>query len=144
MPYYLPIAAGRIIGFIPFPSVLVLCKMQYIYIYIYMHELTASLNALSKKDAKSMMTGKCKSAFEKIKKALSSDLSQTHFDPKLNIVIASGASDLGIEAVILHKYNDGSTKPIAHASKFSISAEKNYSQIEKEALAIIFCHEKVP
>ena len=27
-PYYLPIAGGRIIGFIPFPRVLVLCKMQ--------------------------------------------------------------------------------------------------------------------
>ena len=28
LPYYLPIAGGRIIGFIPFPSVLVLCEMQ--------------------------------------------------------------------------------------------------------------------
>ena len=28
MPYYLPIAGGRIIGFIPFPMLLVLCEMQ--------------------------------------------------------------------------------------------------------------------
>ena len=28
LPYYLPIAGGRIIGFIPFPGVLVLCEMQ--------------------------------------------------------------------------------------------------------------------
>ena len=28
LPYYLPIARGRIIGFIPFPRVLVLCEMQ--------------------------------------------------------------------------------------------------------------------
>ena len=28
LPYYLPIAGGRIIGFIPFPRVLVLCEMQ--------------------------------------------------------------------------------------------------------------------
>ena len=28
LPYYLPIAGGRIIGFIPFPKVLVLCEMQ--------------------------------------------------------------------------------------------------------------------
>ena len=27
LPYYLPIAGGRIIGFIPFPSALVLCEM---------------------------------------------------------------------------------------------------------------------
>ena len=28
LPYYLPIAGGRIIGFIPFLRVLVLCEMQ--------------------------------------------------------------------------------------------------------------------
>ena len=28
LPYYLPIAGGRIIGFIPFPTVLVQCEMQ--------------------------------------------------------------------------------------------------------------------
>ena len=28
LPYYLPIAGGRIIGFIPFPRGLVLCEMQ--------------------------------------------------------------------------------------------------------------------
>ena len=28
LSYYLPLAGGRIIGFIPFPMVLVLCKMQ--------------------------------------------------------------------------------------------------------------------
>ena len=30
LPYYLPIAGGRIIGFIPFPRVLVLCEIQLI------------------------------------------------------------------------------------------------------------------
>ena len=28
LPYYLPVAGGRIIGFIPSPRVLVLCEMQ--------------------------------------------------------------------------------------------------------------------
>ena len=28
LPYYLPLAGGRIFGFIPFPRVLVLCEMQ--------------------------------------------------------------------------------------------------------------------
>ena len=30
LPYYLPIAGGIIIGFIPFPRVLVLCEMQWV------------------------------------------------------------------------------------------------------------------
>ena len=77
-----------------------------------MHELTAPL---LKKDAKQMWTGKSQSTFEKIKKTLTSDLSLTHFDPKLNIVVASDSSDSGIEAVILIKYDNGTLKPIAHA-----------------------------
>ena len=35
LTYYLPIAEGRIIGFIPFPRVLVLCEMQSVSKYIY-------------------------------------------------------------------------------------------------------------
>ena len=45
LPYYLAIAGGRIIGFIPFPRVLVLCEMQSVaskicvcvYVFIYHH-----------------------------------------------------------------------------------------------------------
>ena len=36
LSYYLPIAGGRIIGFIPFPRVLVLCKMQSVLSKIYL------------------------------------------------------------------------------------------------------------
>ncbi|XP_037828856.1 uncharacterized protein K02A2.6-like [Lucilia sericata] len=41
-------------------------------------------------------------------------------------------------AVISHVYPDGSERPIAHASKTLNAHQKNYSQIEMEALAIIF------
>ena len=37
LPYYLPIAGGRIIGFIPFPRVLVLCEMQSVSSRIWTH-----------------------------------------------------------------------------------------------------------
>ena len=108
---------------------------NYYHVYIpNMHELTAPLNALLKKDAKWIWTKKCQSAFEKIKKAITSDLSLTHFDPKLKVVVASDASDAGIGAVILRKYDDGTTKQIAHASRFFMAAVKNYRQIEKEGL----------
>ena len=43
-----------------------------------------------------------------------------------------------IGACILHKIPDGSKKPIAHASCSLLPSEKHYSQIKKEALAIIF------
>ena len=42
-PYYLPIAGGRIIGFIPFPRVLVLCEMQSVSSRIWTH-ITVSIS----------------------------------------------------------------------------------------------------
>ena len=47
-----------------------------------------------------------------------------------------------IGAVLLHKLRDGSIKSIAHALRMLLAAEKNYSQIEKEGLAIIFAMKK--
>ena len=56
-----------------------------------------------------------------------SDLLLTHFELKHEIVVESDAKDYGIEAVILHKFEDASTKPVAYASRTLLVAEKNYS-----------------
>ena len=61
-----------------------------------------------------------------------------HDDPKLEIIVASDASSYGFGACILHEMPDGTKKPIAHASRTRLPAVKHYSQIEKEALGIIF------
>ena len=83
-------------------------------------------------------TLECQESFEKIKKTLTSDLSLIHYDPTLDIIVASDASSYGIGACILHKLLDGSRKAVAHASRSLLPAEKQYSQIEKEALGIRF------
>ena len=56
--------------------------------------------------------------------------------------MASDASSHGVVACILHKMTDGTTRPIAHASRALLPAAKNYLQIEKEALGIIFAVSK--
>ena len=112
---------------------------QYYGIYIpKMYELRAPLNELLKKNVKWVWTEDCEKAFKKIKNYLLSDLALAHYDPERPLILATDASNYGIGAVILHRYEDGSTKPIAHASRTLLPAEKHYSQIEKEALSIIF------
>ena len=103
-----------------------------------MQNLRGPLNELLKKDKPGLWTPWMQESFEKIKKILTSDLSLTHYDPTLDIIVASDASKYGIGACILHKLPDGSQKAVAHASRFLLPAEKQYSQIEKEALGIIF------
>jgi len=48
------------------------------------------------------------------------------------------ASLYGIRAILSHKMVDATDCPIGFASWTLLSAEKNYSQLEKEELACIF------
>ncbi|XGW10499.1 hypothetical protein V3C99_012187 [Haemonchus contortus] len=107
-----------------------------------MRQIRASLDELLKKNVPFRWTSKCDEAFKRAKEVLSSDLLLTHFDPSLEIIVAADASDYGIGAVILHKMPDGTEKAICHASRSLNTAEKNYGQIEKEGLALIFAVRK--
>ena len=73
-----------------------------------------------------------------------SALSLTHYNPKKDIIVASDASNLDLWAIILHKESNSQVKVIAHESRTLRLAKKRYSQIEKEALGIIFAVKKVP
>lgn len=61
-----------------------------------------------------------------------------HFNPTLPITLATDASPYGVGAVLSHVYPDGTERAIQYASQTLSNTQKAYSQIDKEAYAIIF------
>ncbi|XP_061152316.1 uncharacterized protein K02A2.6-like [Syngnathus typhle] len=96
------------------------------------------LNALLHQKAKWDWTKDCEQAFTKAKELIISDKVLTHFDPKLPLCLACDASPYGIGAVLSHKMTDGSERPIAFASRSLSPAERNYAQIDREALSLVW------
>ena len=96
------------------------------------------LNCLLQHDHKWKWTTECDLAFQQAKEMLSSSHVLVHYDASLLITLVGDASAYGIGAVISHVLPDGSEHPIAFASRPFSSSERNYAQIEKEALSLIF------
>ena len=76
--------------------------------------------------------------FKKAKALLASPSLLAHFDPTKQLILSCDASSVGVGAVLAHQAADGSSRPICYASRTLSPAEKKYSQLDKEALSIIF------
>jgi len=76
-------------------------------------------------------------AFKAAKEALSSDTLLTHYDPEKKLTLTCDASPDGVGAVLSH-HDESGERPIAYASRTLNQAERNYSQLDREGLGIIF------
>ena len=76
-------------------------------------------------------------AFREVKNLISSDSVLVHYDEKLPLVLACNVSPYGIGAVLSHSLPDGWKAPVAFYSRTLSKSERNYAQIDKEALAIV-------
>ncbi|XP_060782844.1 uncharacterized protein K02A2.6 [Neoarius graeffei] len=83
-------------------------------------------------------TKSCDMAFKSVKELITSDRVLTHYNPDLPLRLACDASPYGIGAVLSHKMPDGSERPIAFASRSLCAAEKNYAQIDREGLSLVW------
>lgn len=64
------------------------------------------------------------------------------FDPNLGTKVTADACQSGVGAALLQCHGD-CWQPVAYASRSLTESEQRYSQIEKEALALVFGCEKI-
>ncbi|GAB1860863.1 RNA-directed DNA polymerase [Camponotus japonicus] len=83
-----------------------------------------------------------KKTFEDIKNIFTGPLLLAHYDPRQTLIVAADASSIGIGGILLQRVPDGQVKAVFHISKALTKAQQNYSQIEKEALALVTAVER--
>ena len=80
----------------------------------------------------------CEDAFCVIKALITSPEVMTHYNSNLPIHLPCDASPVRLRAVLSHMMDDRVERLIAYVSRSLTKAEINYSQIDKEALALIW------
>ena len=79
-----------------------------------------------------------KKASEACKEALASADVLVHYAPSRPLILACDASPYGVGAVLLQQMEDGLEHPVAYASRSLAQAERSYSQLDREGLAVVF------
>ncbi|KAI4895675.1 hypothetical protein NFI96_020671 [Prochilodus magdalenae] len=100
--------------------------------------LLAPLHLLLRKENKWKWGTEQQKAFDDSKVLMQSCSVLVHYDPNKDLILACDASPYGVGAVLSHRMRDGSEKPIGFVSRTLTAAEKNYSQLDKEGLAVLF------
>ena len=98
----------------------------------------APLHVLLRKETKWQWGKYQNEAFVAAKNLLQSDSLLVHFDQDKPILLACDASPYGVGAVLSHQMPDESERPIAFASRSLLPTERNYSQLDKEGLSLVF------
>ena len=100
--------------------------------------MLSPLHKLLQKGVKFSWSAECEQAFQRVKDSLASSPVLMHYSNDLPVVLEVDASPYGVGGCLFHITEGGQKKPIYFVSRALTSAEKNYSQIDREALAIVF------
>lgn len=97
------------------------------------------LYRLLKKTVKFHWGPEQQNSFTKIKQSFKSNQLLKMYDPRLETLLETDASSYGVAAVLLQRKNSESPwLPVQFASRTLNDAERNYSNIEREALSVVF------
>ena len=99
--------------------------------------LTEPLRRLTRKNAEWIWTTEHSSALEKLKSHLMTPPVLAYFDPSKETTIFVDASPVGLGAILAQRHQEG-YKTITFASKALSPVEQRYSQLEREALAVVW------
>ena len=100
--------------------------------------VAAPLYALLKKGVPWVWGDAQAAAFLKTKELLCNAPCLPHYDVSKPCVVSADASPYGVGAVLSQTDEQGHERPVYFASRTLSSAERNYSQIDREGLAIVF------
>ncbi len=101
-------------------------------------DVTAPLRELTKKDATFQWTADCEASVNSIKELLANEPVLAYFNTNIPSQIIVDASPIGLAAILTQRYGDNDFRIIAFASKSLSVTEQRYSQLEREALALLW------
>ncbi|XP_035910630.1 uncharacterized protein K02A2.6-like isoform X1 [Anopheles stephensi] len=114
------------------------------YYHLFLPNLSSKLHSLYtllRKESKFIWSSDCQEAFEESKKLLMSNQVLEPYDPTKPLLLPVDASPYGVRAVLSHKIGNVE-RPVAFASATLSEAQKNYAQVHREALTVVFGVEK--
>ncbi len=100
-------------------------------------KIVKCLTNLTKKDVAFAWKEEHQKAFEHLKDCFTSSQTMAHFDPELDTVLETDASDYAMGAILLQVGHNGVLRPVAFESRSLAAAQLNYEIHNKEMLAII-------
>ena len=100
-------------------------------------ELSEPLREICRQDTEFELTESVHVAFSRTKEEISKNMTLPYFNPRSATTLQTNASKKGLGAVILQD-----SRPVMFASQALTGAEKNYQNLERECLAMIWGMEK--
>ena len=105
-------------------------------------QVAAPLRELLKEDVTWYRSPEQETSFQRLREMVITTPVLAFYSPTATTTVSADASSHGLGGVLLQVQEDGRRAPVSYVSRALTAAERRYSQIEKEALAMVWSCEK--